>query len=937
MGVRRAVLFAALLLSAVLQGTARAQGDDVRYDYDTIIVKPKSGAFASVLAGRQERAAGLSLKERTGFGAKVLKARKGEGRRRIEELKKSGLYEYVEPNMLFRMSASAPNDTYFSKQWGLRNTAYPGIDANALSAWDITRGRQDVAVAVLDSGVAWHPDELNPQLWVNPGEGPAPDGRDNDGNGLVDDINGWDWVNGKPIGHTSDSGHGTHVSGIIAARTDNGVGVAGLAPGVRLMELKVCGDSWCYLNYILQAIDYAIAKGAKVINASWGGCGGSYALKEAVSRFVASGGVFVAAAGNSGKNIDLPCFGNSIYQVPASYARDIPGVVAVSALNMQGRLSFWSNYGPDTVLLAAPGESIYSTYLGPGYTAASGTSMAAPHVSAAAALLFSAKPEATPAEVVQALRAGARKLSSLDGKVAAGGILDAYASLVALVGPPDTAPPGEVSDLSVSSLDGGLRIVWTDPQDEDYDHAVVEWRPADQADWSGSASVPRGAGGRDILGLSNGTEYVVRVSTVDARGNRSAGVEARGTPRASDATPPGEVSGLKAVPGDGSLSLSWTDPRDPDYVRAEACVRPAGGTWGGCASVSKGVQAHTFTGLANGVLHEARVKTIDAAGNASAGVTVSGTPGSGSSGDAAPPGEVVGPAVRPGSGWLVVSWIADPKDADFDHVLVCHGRTSPNEECANVAPGRLAHVITGLENGVRYTVRVAAADAAGNVSRGLFLFGTPQASDVFPPGDPRILGRESDASSITVRWADPPDPDFVRVRVGWSLNGSGPYSYAEVPKGTGSFTASGVRGTYRFVLQAVDASGNASRGAVVYASTKAVLPPPPDPNFDVSAHFGKNWYRFGDPNLAVLYLIVKDKKPRSVRAVARFERDGRIVEVDLRPNPRIRTSLHPGWSAAAFLPGFPWGQSLEVEFTFYDAQGNPVETRKAVAVGIQKR
>jgi subtilisin family serine protease len=342
-----------------------------------------------------------------------------------EALLRQRVVQYVEPNFVLRANR-LPNDRLFGEQWGLRNLGQyggkPGADIGATGAWDVSTGA-NVTVAVVDTGIDFaHPD-LAPNAWSNPAD--PPNGVDDDHNGFVDDVHGANFIgeNGNP---NDDAGHGSHVAGIIGAKGNNAIGVAGLDWDVKLMALKFLdangeGNTADAAN----AIDYAISHGARVINASWGGPAFSLALYQAVKRAGDRGVVFVAASGNDGKNADVkPDF-------PAAF--DLPNVISVAATGASDELVDFSNYGPVTVDLAAPGDDIESTVPrnvdSSGYASFSGTSMATPYVSGAVALYLSHFPQASGDQARSAILQTVDKLPSLAGKVATGGRLDILNSL----------------------------------------------------------------------------------------------------------------------------------------------------------------------------------------------------------------------------------------------------------------------------------------------------------------------------------------------------------------------------------------------------------------------------------------------------------------------------------------------------------------------------
>ena len=337
---------------------------------------------------------------------------------------------YVEPDRIIHLDAPAPapNDSQFTKEWGLNNTGQvvdftagtPGADIGALRAWGVTTGKKSVVVGVIDTGIdTSHPD-LAANIWINPGEncaGCRTDGIDNDHNGYVDDWRGWDFVNNdnNPF---DDNGHGTHVAGTIGAIGNNGTGVAGVNWNVRLMPLKFIGANGTGdVASAVLALRYATAMGARVTNNSWGDDQYSQALADAIAEADAHGDLFVAAAGNESNNNDFSP------RYPAGF--DLPNVISVGASDSTDHLAYFSNFGRGSVDLAAPGVSIYSTWPGKVYRSLSGTSMASPHVAGAAALVLAAHPSATAATIKALLLRTVDRPTGLSGTSATSGRLDA--------------------------------------------------------------------------------------------------------------------------------------------------------------------------------------------------------------------------------------------------------------------------------------------------------------------------------------------------------------------------------------------------------------------------------------------------------------------------------------------------------------------------------
>lgn len=331
--------------------------------------------------------------------------------------------EAVELNRLSQFCAGmVPNDPGYSEQWNLRLINMP-------EAWRITQGDPQVTVAVVDSGIATRHPEFRSQLWQNSGEIPE-NGIDDDRNGYIDDINGWDFSDAPTLPGGGDStvrdnepedetGHGTHVSGIIAAKVNNGLGIAGIAPECRLMPLragfKFGGGEYLQNDDLAVAIVYAADNGAQVINMSWGDTVNAFIIEASLEYAYDRGCVLVGAAGNSGS-------------LGSYYPAGLKTVISVAGLGQEKQLYSDSNFGA-TIDIAAPGEEIPSTDIDGGYQNRSGTSMAAAHVSGVAGLVIAANPNYSNTEVQRTLIATAESLfiNSLVGA----GSLDAYAVLTA--------------------------------------------------------------------------------------------------------------------------------------------------------------------------------------------------------------------------------------------------------------------------------------------------------------------------------------------------------------------------------------------------------------------------------------------------------------------------------------------------------------------------
>lgn len=387
-------------------------------------------------------------------------------REAVREYEASPDVEYAQPNYLLYPSKTA-NDTYYANYlYGLNNTGQtvnrsagtPDADIDAPEAWDTTTGSQGTVVAVIDEGVDVNHPDLRDNIWRNPGE-VAGNNVDDDRNGYVDDINGWDFANDDasvydpdPITGEGDE-HGTHVAGTIAAQGNNGSGVTGVNWDAQIMSLKFLGASGGSTIDAVAAINYAVNKGVKISNNSWGGGGYNQALYDAIKRADGAGHLFVAAAGNGGTD-GVGDNNDTTPQYPANY--NLPNVISVAATNNKDTLASFSNFGATSVDLAAPGVDTVSTYPEGYYGYMSGTSMATPHVTGVAALLKSQDPAMDDAQMKSRILGSVDTKTSLQGKVATNGRLNAAGALgqsaVQEAPAPTPAPAADTTRPTVTSV-----------------------------------------------------------------------------------------------------------------------------------------------------------------------------------------------------------------------------------------------------------------------------------------------------------------------------------------------------------------------------------------------------------------------------------------------------------------------------------------------------
>jgi subtilisin family serine protease len=370
-----------------------------------------------------------------------------------------GSIEHVEPVGIHRISYN-PNDPQLSLQWAITKI-------EARQAWDVSRGSATVPLAIADTGVDWDHPDLNGHIWQNTAD--PVDGSDNDGNGLVDDYHGWDWVNGEsgPSGedvNTPDNnpmdfnGHGTHCSGIASAETNNSTGIAGVGFDCKVMALRIGwqaldGNGYVGMDYAAQALYYAANKGAKAFNASWGSSN-SGGIAAAATYAVNQGVVIVSAAGNDNNNT-------------ASYLCGRTDVIAVAATDDTDHRASFSNYG-SWVDVSAPGVNIRSTYFDNTYTYLDGTSMAAPHVVGLVGLIRAIAPSMTRSQVQSRIISTTDDIDALNPSYAGqlgSGRINAFNAVNGL-GVPISIP------IPISPINS----VWTNNQ-----HPTIIWSDTSQA------------------------------------------------------------------------------------------------------------------------------------------------------------------------------------------------------------------------------------------------------------------------------------------------------------------------------------------------------------------------------------------------------------------------------------------------------------------------
>ena len=516
---------------------ALAQAGPATYSSDKVLVRFAPGAASSVRGQvRSQNGVDREVEYTIVPGLERVALRPG---RTVDEvvaaLRRNPNVLYAEPDYVVRRGAT-PNDPSYGSLWGMTNIKAP-------TAWNTTTGPANLVVGIIDTGIDRNHPDLVDNIWVNPGE--AANGLDDDGNGYVDDLYGWDFAYGD--NNPSDvDGHGTHTAGTVGARGNNGVGVAGVNWQVKLVALKFLDDTGSgYTSNAILAMQYANRMGIKITNNSWGGGGFSQGLYDAINASKANNHLFVAAAGNSNVNNDTtPSY-------PASYNLD--NVISVASITSTDARSSFSNYGKTSVDIGAPGSSILSTTPGNTYSSYSGTSMATPHVAGAAAMIAGLRPTWGYAQVRDAILKTARPITALSGLTVTGGTLDLAA---AVAWQPSATPPAAPTALAAAAASSTqINLSWTDNSSDETGFKVE--RSTDGVSFTQVGTTAAGVRTYSATGLAASTSYTFRVRAYNANGDSAYSNTAGATTQAAATIPPVPV--ISGTASRRLATLTWTN------------------------------------------------------------------------------------------------------------------------------------------------------------------------------------------------------------------------------------------------------------------------------------------------------------------------------------------------------------------------------------------
>lgn len=518
----------------------------------------------------------------------------------IERLSRHSAIDYVEPNFRYTHQAIS-NDPYVSGGylWGMYGDVGSPVNrygSQASEAWNAGfTGNSNIFVAVLDEGIQINHPELAPNIWTNPFD--PVDGVDNDGNGYIDDVNGWNFAaNTRQVFDASGDEHGTHVAGTIGARGGNGSGIAGVNWNVKIISGKFLGPDGGSTLDAVEAIDYFIALKNRhglnlvAINASWGGSGYSRALHEAVIRAAKAGILFIAAAGNDGADNDSTAFypANLDTRVGTRAVAQAAynNVISVAAIDRNGALAGFSNYGLTNVHIAAPGVDILSSIPGSQFGYMNGTSMAAPHVTGAVALYASTHPAVSAEAIREALLGAVLPTSSVIGKTVTGGRLN----LSSVIEPPIPAP----NSITATAGNAVVNLNWSMVNGASY--YIVKRSQQSGGAYTTIASAVAGTTYSDTS-VVNGTNYYYVVASVNGAGAGENSAPVSATPTApmtascqllgDDDSTSGWWRGVYG--SDGGCAYPYGTITPPAFVKIGA-YRNFALTWAASTSDSRALQ-----------------------------------------------------------------------------------------------------------------------------------------------------------------------------------------------------------------------------------------------------------------------------------------------------------------------------------------------------------
>ncbi len=785
------------------------------------------------------------------------------------------------------------NDPESSKLWGLNNQGQvingvagtPDADIDLPEALAHATVQTQVVVGIVDTGIDYNHPDLRDNMWKNPGE-IAGNNRDDDGNGFIDDVYGFNFVNntGNPM---DDDEHGTHVAGTIAASLNNSQGVAGIASGAaKLMAIKFldANGSGTYANAI-RALNYATMMSSrgvnlKVLNNSWGGYGNVPALEDAVNATNAAGMLFVASAGNESNDND-----GEFKAIPASYAAS--NIISVAATNNLDELASFSNYGATTVDLAAPGVGILSTTPGNRYQSFNGTSMAAPHVAGALALAWACHPDKTSTEIQDALFGSVDALDSLDGAVATGGRLNVNNLLTALEDPILLAPLAPANLVVTDAGTDFIVLEWTDSSDNEESFSIEISADGGET-WDLIGILELDTTTARIAGLESGSTYQFKVYASNSVGDSDSSniAEAATLPLPEVPAGPSDLT----VDGIGSqfVDLSWFDESDNEDSFLIEISRNGGNTWESVMSLDADSTEARVGGLASATSYQFRVVAQNQVGRSEASNIVNART---TGGIPQAPGNV-----RPDNVWsnkVDVAWDDRSNNESGFRILVSSNGGSNWIEAGVTEANATRFRVEGLDPEKTYVFGVRAIN--GNEASAIV---RSRSVLTAPPAPTEVRPDNVWARTIDLAWNQVSRTESS-FRVYSSINGGA--SWALV--GTADANATRFRitnltpaTTYQFVVRAAGSEGLSELSNIATISTQVEVPPPPAPTNPFTrvsvSDVGRTSFRFNwrfngpTPNRFEVYIEARGTWQRSENVPA--DRTSALIEFERSGGPRLR-------------------------------------------------
>lgn len=785
------------------------------------------------------------------------------------------------------------NDPESSKLWGLNNQGQvingvagtPDADIDLPEALAHATVQTQVVVGIVDTGIDYNHPDLRDNMWKNPGE-IAGNNRDDDGNGFIDDVYGFNFVNntGNPM---DDDEHGTHVAGTIAASLNNSQGVAGIASGAaKLMAIKFldANGSGTYANAI-RALNYATMMSSrgvnlKVLNNSWGGYGNVPALEDAVNATNAAGMLFVASAGNESNDND-----GEFKAIPASYASS--NIISVAATNNLDELASFSNYGATTVDLAAPGVGILSTTPGNRYQSFNGTSMAAPHVAGALALAWACHPDKTSTEIQDALFGSVDALDSLDGAVATGGRLNVNNLLTALEDPILLAPLAPANLVVTDAGTDFIVLEWTDSSDNEESFSIEISADGGET-WDLIGILELDTTTARIAGLESGSTYQFKVYASNSVGDSDSSniAEAATLPLPEVPAGPSDLT----VDGIGSqfVDLSWFDESDNEDSFLIEISRNGGNTWESVMSLDADSTEARVGGLASATSYQFRVVAQNQVGRSEASNIVNART---TGGIPQAPGNV-----RPDNVWsskVDVAWDDRSNNESGFRILVSSNGGSNWIEAGVTEANATRFRVEGLDPEKTYVFGVRAIN--GNEASAIV---RSRSVLTAPPAPTEVRPDNVWARTIDLAWNQVSRTESS-FRVYSSINGGA--SWALV--GTADANATRFRitnltpaTTYQFVVRAAGSEGLSELSNIATISTQVEVPPPPAPTNPFTrvsvSDVGRTSFRFNwrfngpTPNRFEVYIEARGTWQRSENVPA--DRTSALIEFERSGGPRLR-------------------------------------------------